>query len=105
VEVVIRQRVTKSDYTQGKPYFLSGPTTTSMSSISDTCDFRGGIPGVFVSYDISPMKVINRESRPKTLSGFLTGICAIIGGTLTVAAAVDRGVYEGSRRIGKVHLR
>lgn len=51
------------------------------------------------------MKVVNRESRPKTLSGFLTGVCAIIGGTLTVAAAIDRGVYEGSRRIGKVHLR
>ena len=51
------------------------------------------------------MKVINRESRPKTLSGFLTGICAIIGGTLTVAAAVDRGVYEGARRMGKVHMR
>jgi hypothetical protein len=28
----------------------------------------GGIPGVFFNYDISPMKVINREARPKTLS-------------------------------------
>lgn len=51
------------------------------------------------------MKVINREARPKTFAGFLTGVCAIIGGTLTVAAAIDRGVYEGSRRVGKVHLR
>jgi hypothetical protein len=63
----------------------------------------GGIPGVFVNYDISPMKVINREARPKTLSAFLTGICAIIGGTLTVAAAVDRLLYEGSVRIKKLH--
>lgn len=68
---------------------------------------RGGIPGIFFSYDISPMKVINRESRPKTFTGFLTGVCAVIGGTLTVAAAIDRGLYEGARRagIGKVHLR
>lgn len=62
----------------------------------------GGIPGVFFSYDISPMKVINREERSKTLAGFLTGLCAIIGGTLTVAAAVDRGVYEGASRLKKM---
>ena len=63
----------------------------------------GGIPGVFFNYDISPMKVINRETRPKTFTNFLTGICAIIGGTLTVAAALDRGFYEGSMRIKKLH--
>lgn len=63
---------------------------------------RGGIPGVFFSYDISPMKVINREERAKTFSGFLTGLCAVLGGTLTVAAAVDRGVYEGATRLKKL---
>lgn len=80
---------------------------------------RGGIPGVFFSYvsppwplevvavtnskqDISPMKVINREERSKTLAGFITGLCAIVGGTLTVAAAVDRGVYEGATRLKKL---
>ncbi|PWY85293.1 COPII-coated vesicle membrane protein Erv46 [Aspergillus eucalypticola CBS 122712] len=62
-----------------------------------------GIPGVFVNYDISPMKVINREARPKTFTGFLTGVCAIIGGTLTVAAALDRGLYEGVSRMKKLH--
>ncbi|PSK42444.1 hypothetical protein B9Z65_4358 [Elsinoe australis] len=64
---------------------------------------RGGIPGVFFSYDISPMKVINREARSKSFSGFLVGICAIIGGTLTVAAAVDRALYEGGQRVRKLH--
>ncbi|ROT37257.1 ER-derived vesicles protein ERV46 [Sodiomyces alkalinus F11] len=63
---------------------------------------RGGIPGVFFSYDISPMKVINREERVKTFTGFLTGLCAVIGGTLTVAAAIDRGFFEGSTRLKKV---
>ncbi|EOO02062.1 putative endoplasmic reticulum-golgi intermediate compartment protein 3 protein [Phaeoacremonium minimum UCRPA7] len=63
---------------------------------------KGGIPGVFFSYDISPMKVINREERPKTFAGFLTGLCAVIGGTLTVAAAVDRGVFEGATRLKKM---
>ncbi|OAX82372.1 hypothetical protein ACJ72_03273 [Emergomyces africanus] len=64
---------------------------------------RGGIPGVFVNYDISPMKVINREARTKTFSGFLTGVCAVIGGTLTVAAAIDRALYEGAVRVKKLH--
>ncbi|OQE84764.1 hypothetical protein PENNAL_c0026G01690 [Penicillium nalgiovense] len=63
----------------------------------------GGIPGVFFNYDISPMKVINREARPKTFTNFLTGVCAIIGGTLTVAAALDRGLYEGAMRVKKLH--
>lgn len=49
------------------------------------------------------MKVINREERTKTFAGFLTGVCAVIGGTLTVAAAVDRGVYEGAVRVKKIH--
>lgn len=48
------------------------------------------------------MKVINREERSKTLTGFLTGLCAIVGGTLTVAAAVDRGLYEGTTRLKKL---
>lgn len=51
------------------------------------------------------MKVINRESRSKSFSAFLVGVCAIIGGTLTVAAAIDRGVYEGSQRMKKLHER
>lgn len=62
-----------------------------------------GIPGVFFNYDISPMKVINKEARPKTFTGFLTGVCAIIGGTLTVAAAIDRGLYEGVLKVKKLH--
>ncbi len=49
------------------------------------------------------MKVINKETQPKTFTGFLTGICAVIGGTLTVAAAIDRGLYEGAIRVKKIH--
>lgn len=64
---------------------------------------RGGIPGVFFSYDISPMKVINREARAKSFSGFLVGLCAVVGGTLTVAAAIDRALYEGVQRVKKMH--
>ncbi|TQV99764.1 hypothetical protein V2A60_005205 [Cordyceps javanica] len=63
---------------------------------------RGGIPGVFFSYDISPMKVINREEKGKSFLGFIAGLCAVVGGTLTVAAAVDRGLFEGTVRLKKI---
>jgi endoplasmic reticulum-Golgi intermediate compartment protein 3 len=49
------------------------------------------------------MKVVNREVRSKTFSGFLVGVCAVIGGTLTVAAAIDRALYEGERTVKKLH--
>ena len=48
------------------------------------------------------MKVINREELAKTFLGFLAGLCAIVGGTLTVAAAVDRGLFEGTTRLKKL---
>lgn len=48
------------------------------------------------------MKVINREEQNKTFLGFLAGLCAIVGGTLTVAAAVDRGLFEGTTRLKKL---
>lgn len=59
----------------------------------------GGIPGVTFNYDISPMRIVNREARDKGFGGFLAGVCAVIGGTLTVAAALDRAMYEGGRRV------
>ena len=51
------------------------------------------------------MKVINREERSKSFIGLITGLFAVIGGTLTVAAAIDRGLYEGSSRLKKLHQR
>ncbi len=48
------------------------------------------------------MKVINREERYKSFLGFVAGLCAVVGGTLTVAAAVDRGLFEGASRIKKL---
>jgi len=68
-----------------------------------TLHARGGIPGVFFSYDISPMRVINREVRNHSFLGLLAGICATIGGTLTVATVIDRTVYEGGMKMRKLH--
>ncbi|CAN6614324.1 ER-derived vesicles protein Erv46p [Trichomonascus vanleenenianus] len=65
----------------------------------NTMHRRGGIPGVFFSYDISPMKVINREQRSRSFGAFLTGVCAIVGGVITVGAIVDKGVWEADKAL------
>ncbi|KAK9467614.1 endoplasmic reticulum vesicle transporter-domain-containing protein [Lipomyces arxii] len=67
----------------------------------NTMHARGGIPGVFFSYDISPMKVINREERSKSFGSFLIGVCAVVGGVLAVAAVIDRGVWEADKALSR----
>lgn len=51
-----------------------------------------GVPGLFFSYEISPMLVIHTETR-QSFAHFLTDTCAIVGGILTVA-----GLIVGSER-------
>jgi uncharacterized membrane protein len=46
-------------------------------------------------YDVSPIKVIHQGQQPKMLTNFWIGVCAFIGGTLTVAATIGRGMYQG----------
>jgi len=55
---------------------------------------RGGVPGVFFVYDISPMRVIKREERGNSLGGFLAAVVGGVGGVLVLAGWIDRGVWE-----------
>ena len=43
----------------------------------------GSLPGVFLNYELSPMRVRIEEKR-NSLGHFLTRLCAIIGGVFTV---------------------
>ncbi|KAF8604511.1 endoplasmic reticulum-derived transport vesicle ERV46 [Ceratobasidium sp. AG-I] len=47
-----------------------------------------GLPGAFFHFEISPMLVTHRETRP-TFAHFMTSLCAIVGGVLTLASIVD----------------
>ena len=66
------------------------------------------MPGVFLSFDISPMLIIYKEYR-KPFTHFLTDICAVVGGVFTVAGIVDGLLYSAEKRlkqkmeIGKAH--
>lgn len=57
-----------------------------------------GLPGVFFTYEISPMLVIYTQ-RTKSILHFLTGVCAIIGGIFTVAGMFDSFVYSAERTL------
>jgi len=50
-------------------------------------------PGVFFHVDVSPMQIIHMEKR-KPFAHFLTTLCAIVGGVLTVASLVDAAVFK-----------
>eukprot|EP00270_Netrium_digitus_P000141 TRINITY_DN10159_c0_g1_i1.p1 TRINITY_DN10159_c0_g1~~TRINITY_DN10159_c0_g1_i1.p1 ORF type:complete len:388 (-),score=64.41 TRINITY_DN10159_c0_g1_i1:208-1371(-) len=79
----------------------------STNQFSVTEHFRpseGGLgrslPGVFIFYDLSPIKVRFTEER-KSFLHFLTNVCAIIGGLFTVTGIIDAFVYHGQRAIRK----
>ncbi|XP_040186539.1 endoplasmic reticulum-Golgi intermediate compartment protein 3 [Rana temporaria] len=59
-----------------------------------------GLPGVFVLYELSPMMVKLTEKH-RSLTHFLTGVCAIIGGVFTVAGLIDSLIYYSTRAIQK----
>ncbi|XP_038681806.1 endoplasmic reticulum-Golgi intermediate compartment protein 3-like [Tripterygium wilfordii] len=60
----------------------------------------GTHPGVFFTYDLSPIKVTFKEEHTSFLH-FLTHICAIIGGVFTIAGIIDSFVYHGQRAMRK----
>lgn len=65
----------------------------------NTLHARGGVPGVFFHFDISPMKIINKEEYAKTWSGFILGVVSSIAGVLTVGAVLDRSVWAAEQAL------
>lgn len=71
----------------------------------NTLHAQGGVPGAFFHFEISPMKIINREEYAKTWSGFVLGVVSSIAGVLTVGAVLDRSVWAAEQVIrGKKDL-
>lgn len=58
---------------------------------------RGGIPGLFIYLDMSPLKVINREQHAISWSGFLLNCVTSIGGILAVGTILDKILYKTQR--------
>ena len=98
-------KVVPTDY-----IYRDGSTVeTNQYSITDhfrriTSAHARGLPGVFVFYDLSPIKVKIVEEGSR-LSGFITSICAIVGGIFTVMSLLDGVVnqlFSGRQRSASV---
>lgn len=59
-----------------------------------------GMPGIFFSYELSPLMVKYTE-KAKSFGHFATNTCAIIGGVFTVAGLIDSLLYHSLRAIQK----
>jgi len=61
------------------------------------------LPAIWFKYDLSPITVKYTERR-QPLYSFLTTICAIVGGTFTVAGIIDSLVFTASEFYKKFEL-
>ncbi|XP_076671501.1 endoplasmic reticulum-Golgi intermediate compartment protein 3 isoform X2 [Andrena cerasifolii] len=61
---------------------------------------ESGMPGIFFSYELSPLMVKYTE-KAKSFGHFATNTCAIIGGVFTVAGLIDSLLYHSLRAIQK----
>ncbi|CCF60402.1 hypothetical protein KAFR_0K00470 [Kazachstania africana CBS 2517] len=60
---------------------------------------RGGIPGLFIYFETSPLKVINKEQYSQAWSTFLLNCITTIGGILAVGTSFDKITYKAQRTI------
>ncbi|KAL5634319.1 hypothetical protein ACGC1H_002406 [Rhizoctonia solani] len=57
-----------------------------------------GLPGAFFHFEVSPMLVVHKETH-KSFARFVTSLCAIIGGVLTLASIVDSVAYVAVNKL------
>ncbi|CAD5116532.1 DgyrCDS5411 [Dimorphilus gyrociliatus] len=61
------------------------------------------IPAIWFRYDLSPITVKYHERR-KPIYSFLTTLCAIVGGTFTVAGIIDSLIFSASEIFKKFEI-
>lgn len=61
------------------------------------------VPAIWFRYDLNPITVKYHESRPP-LYHFLTTVCAIVGGTFTVAGIIDSCIFTGLEIFKKLEI-
>lgn len=76
------------------PKPIGGGPTDDEPSVTHV---RGGIPGLFVFFEMSPLKVINREQHKLSWSGFFLNCITSIGGILAVGTVCDKIFYKAQR--------
>lgn len=65
----------------------------------NTVHQRGGSPSMWINFEMSPLKVINREEHGQSWSGFVLNCITSIGGVLAVGTVLDKALYKAQRTI------
>lgn len=73
---------------------FSATTNSQKVNMAEARQRGAGTPGLYVSYDMSPIAITYREYQ-RTFAHFLTGVCAIVGGIFTITSLFDKAVYCG----------
>jgi len=63
----------------------------------------GVVPAIWFRYDIMPITVKYSERRQKFYT-FITSICAVVGGSFTVASILDSLIFTASQIFKKFEL-
>jgi len=85
------------------PIFTNQFSTTRHEKVVSSMSGESGMPGVFFSYEISPI-MIKYSEKSKSFGHFATGICAIIGGIFTVAGLIDSTIYKSAKVLKKLEI-
>lgn len=60
---------------------------------------RVGTPGLYIYYEMSPLKVINREKYVQTWASLILNALTSMGGILAVGTVIDKIIYKAQRTI------
>lgn len=84
--------------------YKSGTATLNTNQFSVTESFRPAdgqlLPGVFVYYNLSPIKIEVEEVR-RSFFHFLVQLSAIVGGVFSLASMLDAGAFHTAKAIRK----
>ncbi|XP_011256945.1 endoplasmic reticulum-Golgi intermediate compartment protein 3 isoform X2 [Camponotus floridanus] len=86
--------------TDGSTLFTNQFSVTRHAKQVSLFTGESGMPGIFFSYELSPLMVKYTE-KAKSFGHFATNTCAIIGGVFTVAGLIDSLLYHSVRAIQK----
>ncbi|XP_071033182.1 endoplasmic reticulum-Golgi intermediate compartment protein 1 isoform X3 [Parasteatoda tepidariorum] len=95
-------KVETYQYTYAYKRIYTFTVTNDPSSV--TFSHSGRImPAIWFRYDLTPITVKYTETRPPLYS-FLTTVCAIVGGTFTVAGLIDSLIFSASEVFKKFEI-
>lgn len=89
-------KIVPTDYQRGADGPVLETNQYSVTEHFQRVNMRSGrqLPGVYIYYDLSPLRVRFVDGDNGGFSHFLTNVCAIVGGVFTVMGMVDLGLHN-----------